>query len=389
MSVNHCERILNCPCGPNPFSNLSAEKPDPASFFSFKFIKANIPLGAPDPWWGTTVAVAGCTSTTSQQDADDCAVRIATHDVLDTETDNGIPIPVFGNAAQSCQVACPTGFQPFVYTVPAGTIIARSQEEADALAASYCLYRAQLNRVCVPVVTPPSFPVNPLAWWKMEEIGAGDRVDVIGGKHLVKVSTNGSSVETNVVGKVNQAVELAATNGGGGPLNQFLRNAPSVPYSGGGMDMTGWFRITNFVNSIFILDLTFAGLETITLIVDPGLAPDVDCFGQFVGPPVDLLVPLYATLTDGNWHFLRLLFDPATLTYGIQVDNGTIYTGAASEATFGLLATFDPVVFTNSGGGLATGTADIDELALWPRHLTNAEVTTLYNAGMGHTWPFT
>src|SRR5258706_6463647 len=63
------------------------------------------------------------------------------------------PNPLFGNAAQSCQVPCPTGFQPFVYTVPAGTVVARSQEQADALAASLCLTRAQQNRVCVP--NPP------------------------------------------------------------------------------------------------------------------------------------------------------------------------------------------------------------------------------------------
>lgn len=152
MATNHCASpILHCPCEKNPFSNLSSERPDPASFFSFKFTNVHIPLGAPNPWWGTTVAVSACTSAVSQQDADDCAGRGGTNAILDTETTpDGIPIPIYGNQAQSCQVACPTGFQPFIYTVPAGTVLARSQAEADALAASYCLSRAQQHRVCVP-----------------------------------------------------------------------------------------------------------------------------------------------------------------------------------------------------------------------------------------------
>lgn len=133
--------------------NLSAEAADPPSFFSFEFFDAVVPLGAPDPWFGTTAGGDSCTSVISQQDADDCALRRIENDVWGTWPENGRggpAIQIFSNNAVQCQIDCGEGFDPFIYTVPAGTVIARTQEEADALAASYCLNRARPNKVCVP-----------------------------------------------------------------------------------------------------------------------------------------------------------------------------------------------------------------------------------------------
>ena len=154
MSVNKCDKVLDCGCSEFPFKNLSAEGVEPATFFAFDFETITPPLGAPDSWWGTTVGREPCESTISQQDADDCARRGAETDIWNTWKDGGVPIPIFGNNQTQCSFACPAGFDTFVYTVPAGTVIARTQEEADVIAASLCQVRGFESKVCVPTPQP-------------------------------------------------------------------------------------------------------------------------------------------------------------------------------------------------------------------------------------------
>jgi hypothetical protein len=153
MAINPCPTFIPCkPCADgNPFQNRSAEAPDPADFFSFQFVQDIPPLGGLDNWWAGTAIPGGCFAST-QELADDCARRVGEEQIVDEWRDkNGITLPLFGNTPQSCSVVCPLGGDPFVYTVPAGTVIARTQEEADALAASYCQFRALEHRACGPL----------------------------------------------------------------------------------------------------------------------------------------------------------------------------------------------------------------------------------------------
>jgi hypothetical protein len=44
-------------------------------------------------------------------------------------------------------------------------------------------------------------------------------------------------------------------------------------------------------------------------------------------------------------------------------------------------------IFSNATGGLETS-GMVDEIGYWERDLSSSEVTTLYNAGAGLTYPF-
>lgn len=166
MSNFPCPTALVCPCEVTPWRNISSEAPDPADFFAMAFFAGSPPLNAPAGFWTISGSALGtCESIVSPQDAQDCATRGAESTVWDTWVDGSPPVPVrqFGNVEQVCVIPCATGETPFTYTLVAGTVIATSQAEADEFAASICLYRARLAKVCVPVppVIEPTMVVVP------------------------------------------------------------------------------------------------------------------------------------------------------------------------------------------------------------------------------------
>jgi hypothetical protein len=149
MPERPCDQAIRCFCdspSDNPYSNYSAEAPDPITFFAFEYVQALPPLGAPDQWWATTAAPGPGFSPISQFDADDTAVNGA--NPITGWRSGGQPIPLYGNHLTQCLIACPEGFDPFVYEINPGTVIARTQEEADAIAASLCAFRGFLAREC-------------------------------------------------------------------------------------------------------------------------------------------------------------------------------------------------------------------------------------------------
>jgi hypothetical protein len=114
-------------------------------------------------------------------------------------------------------------------------------------------------------------------------------------------------------------------------------------------------------------------------------------FAVFVGNgiPGTLINASYTNLfTDNNWHHIVVTAsDAANQVYfykdGVQLTPtsgatvGTVTTGNANNTTrFG---------YNQAGAWIG----DMDELGIWSRALAPSEVTELYNAGAGLTYPFT
>jgi len=166
MTIRPCNEFIDCECSDNPFFNTSAEAPDPNLFFARAYYANNPALNAGDTWYERLSCLGVCYSGTSQQDAEDCALRNAqlctwgpVQPPLTLLSDDPTSIPrtnIFGNAEVSCSSPCPTG-PAFTFTVPANTFYALTQEEADALAQSVCEYRALVNRMCQNI--PPEPPI--------------------------------------------------------------------------------------------------------------------------------------------------------------------------------------------------------------------------------------
>lgn len=176
MANRPCTKAIKCP-GPAPgleadypVINYSAEYTDGPEFVGWEPPIWN-PYDPGQPGWWASEACDGlyrCVSFLSQQDADDCAKRLAdlcaetppplVSDPCLRDPDscvddgNGPPEgPVnplkFYNSAQSGAFICPDGTL-FTYTVAAGTIVSSSQELADQLAAALAQARAAQNFIC-------------------------------------------------------------------------------------------------------------------------------------------------------------------------------------------------------------------------------------------------
>ena len=98
---------------------------------------------------------------------------------------------------------------------------------------------------------------------------------------------------------------------------------------------------------------------------------------------------VYATTQvfgTGNWHHIVITYDSS--------DRGMeIYIDGSSEGTATKGDTFATSAYETRIGEQPDGNRDfkgyIDEVGIWTRVLTSAEVTSLYNSGSGLAYPFT
>jgi len=223
--------------------------------------------------------------------------------------------------------------------------------------------------------------VTPLAWWKMEEAGAGDRIDIIGGIHLTPQVILGAVARG--AGKVNFGVELSGVGAPPFPVDVAFQNTvDTFPYiAADGMDITFWVNDVTFVNgSAVLLLFVILGNPLITLQLDAatGLLTLDLAFVSSVSIPFPF----------GGWKLIRIFVDPDAGTLGMQINNGvptTLAFVAAGDST-----STNYIFSITASNNLLPNTVDViwDELAIWPRLLTAAEFDTIWNGGAGRTWPF-
>jgi len=87
---------------------------------------------------------------------------------------------------------------------------------------------------------------------------------------------------------------------------------------------------------------------------------------------------------DGNWHLTTVVFNRATSEVRTYFDGVNGSTGLIRTATGPLGAGFRTIIGA-SGHGSYSGSSHIDDLAIWNRALSDAEVKALYNGGTGAT----
>lgn len=221
----------------------------------------------------------------------------------------------------------------------------------------------------------------PLAWWKMEENGAGNRIDIIGGATLVPAGANGTV--SRVAGKVNFGVDLAGNAAPFFIIDKFLNSgAATFPYvKADGIDITLWFNDSTFVNGqADIIDFFSPSNGPIRLFLTStlGLTLDVPFVSSVSAPWV----------FGAGWSFIRVFIDDDAGVIGFQVNTNPPVTMPYVEPADGNTSIYQLAVTTDDFTLASNVACFWDEVAIWPRLLTAAEITTLYNGGAGHTWPF-
>ena len=178
MAVRPCPTSIICPgdedplAGDSPVSNYSSEGPeDQPVFLSLIFPRE----------WNAPGCASLCTSTESQQAADECALaqNAQCPPATDTAGDPGgtpgtpgtqpppptgppgpapnpfpAPSPTrFLSAPQTCNAICADG-NPFTYTSPGGLFSGRTQAQADALEHAYACDKAKAALICLGALLP-------------------------------------------------------------------------------------------------------------------------------------------------------------------------------------------------------------------------------------------
>lgn len=218
------------------------------------------------------------------------------------------------------------------------------------------------------VVAPTSLLTGLVAYWNLNE-ASGARADSLG----VETLTDNATV-TSQVGKQGNAAQFTAAN------LEYLSHADDAPLSlGAGVRMTlaGWFLFTSTTMALVGKWGGSGNFEYLLYLSSGGL---VQFWVSRNGTNNDFIGDRVPTLN--NWHFLVGRYDGVNLScrvdaqpwqdlpYALDIFNGTSAFEIGRQA------------------GIAYLNGAADEVGLWKRALTDAEVDLLYNGGAGTTYPF-
>jgi hypothetical protein len=228
----------------------------------------------------------------------------------------------------------------------------------------------------------PSVLSGLVSYWRMDEAGAADtRIDVLGNSHLTSLSGFGNNPV--VAGRVGNAAHSTT--------NQFLYSIGNVSqHFSSSMSIAGWINITTLAG----------GNGQHCLLSKLSTTTDVEFLlfwrNDFARWEFTVTsdgstmhsATVVATPALNTWYHVAAVYDASVNQIRLRINDGLV--GADTQPFTGPLFSSS----ANMGCGLvyfgaaAYGDCAFDELGLWDRALTLAEITHLYNTGLGLTYPF-
>jgi len=230
------------------------------------------------------------------------------------------------------------------------------------------------------------------AYWTFQESGlATDRVDSVSGIHLVPKLNNANNATPGLFGNGLGFPETSVIGPSG------FDTAFAVPLgiqTANGWSIFGWFKVPHWDAGNWALVPSMELSGEIIISWDPlgngGFGPNGPANSvQFscLDNNVNVLQPVNFVPTVGAWTFFHFFFDGAHVGYSIN--NGVPVFDLTTVGSFGAEPNGKLSIFQNWVAG-STGTIDVilDEVGFKLSRMLNAgEVTYLYNAGAGRTWP--
>ena len=213
---------------------------------------------------------------------------------------------------------------------------------------------------------------NLISWWNLEE-ASGQRNDSHGTNHL----TDNNTV-TQATGRVGSAAQFTAAN------SEKLNITSNASLQTGNIDFSfaGWVYLdTKTANRGFWGKWNLASNNDYLCYYD--LAGDRFYWG-LDGPTTSIFHPANSlgSPATGVWYFIYVEHDSVNNFARIQVNNGTMDSGAYSDGVSVGTAPFD---IGYVGDGIIHD-GRIDSVGFWKRTLTADEKTWLYNGGNGRSY---
>ena len=183
---------------------------------------------------------------------------------------------------------------------------------------------------------------------------------------------------------------------------------PHLAFTGTGWSLVFWFKVLFWPNanlfgngpaiefdvgsniisdSSCLIDIGINDLNAFPV----GVIPQPNMVSFFINDSVgtDTIAPAAFSPSLNVWHMLHVFYTKSTGTFGYSLDNGANVTVTGIQCDNGPSSLF-AFVYNWSGANANVNWLLTDEFALkLSRILTGAEVTYLFNSGVGRTWPLT
>jgi YVTN family beta-propeller protein/autotransporter-associated beta strand protein len=191
-------------------------------------------------------------------------------------------------------------------------------------------------------------------------------------------SLNGPRYKAGIIG---QAVTFANTASSGQPEDWALSLGNLEWIYSNSFSVSFWERTVNSGDGALMGNKDWTSGANVGWVVSSLDAKNVN-WNAAGGTRRD--VDLNPPFSDGGWHLVTVTFDRATNQVTSYIDGSAANVSDISpSATASLNAGFNTLV-GSSGNGTFSGAADMDDLGIWSRALTTAEVAAIYHAGLNH-----
>jgi hypothetical protein len=230
----------------------------------------------------------------------------------------------------------------------------------------------------------PTLLNNLGAYWALEET-SGDRVDSVNSYALTEV-TDGAQIGTES-GKPGTAINFNTT------LNEWCfatkANVGSSMYMQADTTVSFWTNPDGGSTTVsYILGIWEAGGNNRCWLIRYTDATDaIALLSSSSG--ADTATQDLATSVADTWTHFALVWDEAGNEFEYFVNGSTV--GTTSPPGTGIKDSTGNFVIGNFGNTPSTSTdfdGGLDEVGVWNRKLTAAEILSLYNGGAGITYPF-
>lgn len=210
-----------------------------------------------------------------------------------------------------------------------------------------------------------------VAYWSLES----DGTDATG-----RGNTLTNSGATFTTGKVNNGVDLES----GDSDYLYIADNPDVSSGNVNFTATAWVKFETVISSAVILNKFNDTADREYLLRVSGTSLQWLWSTNAVGGRVDLTATTFGAVSTGTWYFVEAGHNASTNQTWISVNAGTRDTASASGGNDGAAA------FEIGRQGNASNYHDglVDEVGIWKRVLSEAEIDELYNSGTGLAYPF-
>ena len=222
------------------------------------------------------------------------------------------------------------------------------------------------------------------AYYKFNEASGNiiNQASAVGSTDMIATSDLVVSGATyGVTGKIGDALSFDGTNDSASASSTSTSDWSFLSQSGVAFTIIFWYKADDFVaNRSFFATSNF-GTDGINIVSKTDRYIRFLCGNTSAGF-MDFTTTTVIQPNDTNWHMLMAKYDDASGVGTLSIDNGIVETKGSQNLT----NTSSPnYVFKVAQDGLGAGyyKGDIDEFSIWNRILTTAEITSLYNSGIG------